>query len=218
MSDNRPTGRVVAELGRPETAAETAARKAESSRLHRQRQTVNNLVYSLIATLGIVVVIVLMVPRNNPGTVGKAVDWRSIAAQGTGTEPDPLLSPTLPKGWTANAAELRTGGADGIDDWHIGFISPDKQYVGLDQGFKADDTWAVTELDGIRPTGSTTIAGVAWTVYDNRSGQSHDDNTTYGLVATHGSSTVVLAGTAAPKDFATVARAVAPQLDGSSTH
>jgi hypothetical protein len=53
MSDLRPEGRVVAELGRPETPAETAARKAESSRLHRQRQTVNNLVYSLIATLGI---------------------------------------------------------------------------------------------------------------------------------------------------------------------
>jgi len=216
MSDNRPAGRVVAELGRPESPAETAARKAESSRLHRQRQTVNNLVYSLIATLGIVIVIVLMVPRNNPGTVGKAVDWKSVAAQGAGAEPDPLLSPTLPKGWTANAAELRTGAASGIDDWHIGFISPAKQYVGLDQGFKADDTWIVTELDGIRATGSKTIDGVKWVVYDNRDGQSHSDNVTYGLVATHGSSTVVLAGTAAPTDFNTVARALAPELDGSS--
>jgi hypothetical protein len=215
MSDLRPEGRVVAELGRPETPAETAARKAESSRLHRQRQTVNNLVYSLIATLGIVIVIVLMVPRNNPGTVGKSVDWKSVAAQGS-TEPDPLLSPDLPKGWTANAAELRTGGASGIDDWHIGFVSPAKQYVGLDQGFKADDTWVVTELDGIRATGSKTIAGVKWVVYDNRSGQSQSDNTTYGLVATHASSTVVLAGTAAPKDFDTVARALAPQLEGST--
>jgi hypothetical protein len=214
MSDLRPEGRVVAELGRPETPAETAARKAESSRLHRQRQTVNNLVYSLIATLGIVIVIVLMVPRNNPGTVGKSVDWKSVAAQGGNTEPDPLLSPDLPKGWTANAAELRTGGASGIDDWHIGFVSPDKQYVGLDQGFKADDTWVVTELDSIRATGSKTIAGVKWVVYDNRSGQSQSDNTTYGLVAMHGSSTVVLAGTAAPKDFDTVARALAPGLEG----
>ena len=216
MSDNRPAGRVVAELGRPETPAETAARKAESSRLHRQRQTVNNLVYSLLATLGIVLVIVLMVPRGNPGTVGKPVDWKSVASQGTGTEPDPLLSPDLPKGWSANAAELRTGGAAGIDDWHIGFIAPDKQYIGLDQGFKADDTWAVTELDSIRATGSKTIDGVKWVVYDNRSGQSSSDNVTYGLVTTHGSSTVVLAGTAAPTYFDTVARALAPQLDGST--
>lgn len=216
MSDIRPAGRVVAELGRPETAAETAARKAESSRLHRQRQTVNNLVYSLIATLGIVLVIVLLVPRNSPGTVGKPVDWKSVASQGAGAEADPLLSPDLPKGWTANAAQLRTGASSGIDDWHVGFISPDKQYVGLDQGFKADDTWIVEEVDGIRATGSTTIGGVKWVVYDNRAGQSESDNTTYALVATHGVSTVVLAGTAKPAEFATVARALAPQLDGSA--
>jgi hypothetical protein len=216
MSDVRPAGRVVAELGRPETPAETAARKAESSRLHRQRQTVNNLVYSLIATLGIVIVIVLMVPRSNPGTVGKPVDWRSVAAQGTGSEPDPLLSPDLPRGWTANAAELRTGAASGIDDWHIGFIAPDKQYIGLDQGFKADDTWIVTEVDGIRATGSTTIGGVKWVIYDNRAGQSASDDTTYAMVATHSASTVVLAGTASQKEFDAVARALAPELDGST--
>jgi len=214
MSDPR-SGRVVAELGRPETPAETAARKAESSRLHRQRQTVNNLVYSLIATLGIVLVIVLMVPRNNPGTVGKSVDWRSVAAQGKGTEPEPLLSPDLPSGWKANAAELRTGGVAGIDDWHIGFIAPDSQYVGLDQGFKADDTWVVTELDSIRATGSKTIDGVQWVVYDNRNGQSSSSDVTYGLVAQDGSSTVVLGGTASAKDFETVARALSPQLTAS---
>lgn len=217
MSDQKPAGRVVAELGRPETPAETAARKADASRLHRQRQTVNNLVYSLLATLGIVLVLVLIVPRNSPGTVGKPVDWKSIAAQGAGAEPDALLSPDLPKGWTANAAELRTGSADGIDIWHIGLISPDRQYVGLDQGFKADDTWIADELEDIRATGTKTIDGVHWVVYDNRNGQSKTDDITYGLVGTHGSSTVVLAGTAKPADFTTVARALAPQLD-RSTH
>jgi len=215
VSTPKSTGRVVAELGRPETAQETAARKATSSRLHRERQTVNNLVYSLLATLGIVVIIVLMVPRNNPGTVGKAVNWKSVAAQGAGVEPDPLLSPDLPKGWSANAAELRSGTSDDIDDWHIGFISPSKQYVGLDQGFKANDTWAVNQLDSIRATGSTTIDGVHWVVYDNRDGQSQSNDVTYGLVATHGESTVVLSGTAKVSEFDTVARAIAPQLGGS---
>jgi hypothetical protein len=208
---------VVAELGRPETPAETAARKAEASRLHRQRQTVNNLVYSLLATLGIVVVIVLIVPRNDPGIVGKPVNWHSIAAQGAGTEPDALLAPDLPKGWRANAAELRTGGAAGIDDWHIGFIAPDKQYIGLDQGFKADDTWVVTELDSIRATGSKTIDGVKWVVYDNRATLAKDDNTTYGLETEFGSSKVVLAGTASPKEFETVARALSSQMPTQHT-
>jgi hypothetical protein len=215
VTDTKPTGRVVAELGRPETPQETAARKAQSSRLHRERQTVNNLVLSLLATLGVVIVIVLMVPRNNPHTVGNPVDWKSVAAQGAGAEPDALLSPDLPQGWTANAAELRQGSTGGVDDWHIGFISPSQQYVGLDQGFKANSTWAADELDQIRATGSTTIGGVRWVVYDNRSGQSQSSDVTYGLVTTHSASTVVLAGTAKASEFDTVAQALAPELGGS---
>jgi len=211
----RPAGRIVAELGRPETPAETAARKAEASRLYRSRKTVNNLVYSLLATLGIVLIIVLMVPRNNPGVVGKPVDWQQAAAQGRGVEAAPLLSPALPARWTANAAELRTGAADGIDVWHIGFISPSSQYVGLDQGFKANDSWVANQLEDVRATGNTTIDGVRWVVYDNRDGQSQSKDITYGLVATHGASTVVLSGTAKPSEFETVARALASQLGGS---
>jgi hypothetical protein len=215
MSDSKPSGRVVAELGRPETAAETAARKAQSSRLHRQRQTVNNLIYSLIATLGVVLVLVLLVPRNAPADSQQSVDWQKIAAQGHGDEPDALLSPDLPKGWTANAAQLRTKSAGGIDDWHIGFISPAKQYVGLDQGFDAGDAWVATTLENIRATGATTIGGVKWVVYDNRNGESATDDITYALVATHAHSTVVLSGTAKPAEFRAVAEATAGQLGGS---
>ncbi|HEY0249433.1 MAG TPA: DUF4245 domain-containing protein [Gryllotalpicola sp.] len=216
MSDQKPIGRVVAELGRPETPAETSARKAESSRLHRQRQTVSNLVYSLLATLGIVLVIVLLVPRNAPSDVGKPVDWKSVAAQGQGAEADPLLAPELPKGWSANAAELRTGSSDGVQVWHIGFISPSSQYVGLDQGFAANDSWIAAQLEDLRATGTTTIDGVPWVVYDNRNGESSSKDISYGLVATHGSSTVVLSGTAKPAEFDAVAKALAGQLGGSA--
>ena len=96
MSAQKTAGKpVVAELGRPETAQETAARKAESSRNHRQRQTVNNLVYSLLACLAIVAVVVLMVPRNAP-TIQKNVNYVEVAKQGQGTEPDALATPELP--------------------------------------------------------------------------------------------------------------------------
>ena len=54
---------VVAELGRPETPSETTSRKAEQSRLYKQRKTVNNLVCSLLVSLGLVRVMVLVVPR-----------------------------------------------------------------------------------------------------------------------------------------------------------
>jgi hypothetical protein len=79
----------------------------------------------------------------------------------------------------------------------------------------------VTELDSIRATGSKTIDGVKWVVYDNRSSLSSDDSTSYGLESEFGSSKVVLAGTASPKEFETVARALSSQIrtqhtDGST--
>lgn len=205
------TGRVVAELGRPATAAEIEARKAEASRLHRTRQTINNLVYSLLATLGLVLVIVLVVPRGGtPAPVN--VDYRSAAAQGAGTEADPLLAPTLPAGWTSNNAQLDSGTTSGVDDWHVGLISPDNGFVGLDQGFHADTSWVAGVLGSIAATGSTTIDGVRWTVYDNSQNVSGADGIGYALSTGAGASTVVLWGSAPTSDFQTVASALAPSL------
>lgn len=42
MAEKQKRPVIVAELGRPETASETASRKAEQSRLYKQRKTVNN--------------------------------------------------------------------------------------------------------------------------------------------------------------------------------
>ena len=62
--------RVVAELGRPETPDETAARKAASSRAHRENQTAFNLVIAIVVSVGIVVLLVLVVVR--PGGIAAA--------------------------------------------------------------------------------------------------------------------------------------------------
>jgi hypothetical protein len=72
--------RVVAELGRPETADEREERTAESRRLRRQRQTARNLVYSLLVCIAVVVVTVLAVPRG-AAPARPAVDYRALASQ-----------------------------------------------------------------------------------------------------------------------------------------
>ena len=74
---NKPAP-IVAELGRPETSEETAARKAASSKAYRSSQTVRSLVAALIVTLAIVAVIVLAVPRGEPATTQK-IDVVGIA-------------------------------------------------------------------------------------------------------------------------------------------
>ncbi|TAM68360.1 MAG: DUF4245 domain-containing protein [Microbacteriaceae bacterium] len=211
MTDNNHRTRIVAELGRPETPQETAARKAENSRNHRSRQTVNNLVYSLLATLAIVAVIILMVPRATNLTQTD-VDFAAVAATGQGSEPDPLAVPKLSKAWTSNSAELRTGDGNGVDSWYIGLITPSRQYIGFTQGFNANDTWLSQLLEDTAGTGATTIDGVTWTVYDNRNSAKDVGNVEYALTAESGASTYVLLGTAKPGEFDTVARSLAEQI------
>lgn len=210
---SRPSRRppVVAELGRAETAEETAARMAQNSSNHRTRQTVNNLVYSLIATLAVVLVIVLIVPRGHPA-VERHVDYRAVAAQAQGSEPDRLVTPTLPAGWTCNSAQLRTKTTDGIDSWYIGLITPKTQYVGISQGFDANPSWLADQVERSLATGTTRIGDVKWTIYDNRNSSGDPGNVAYALTTTAGHSTYVVFGTAQPAEIDVVAAAVAAQL------
>lgn len=187
--------RVVAELGRPETPEETAARRAENSRLHRVRQTWRNLVYSLLVCLGLVVVIVAVVPRGT-GVSAPAVDYRQLASQAQNSVSDRLLAPSVPAGWTANAAELRV--SDRVTSWYVGFVTPDSGYVGYNQGLRANDTWLSDLVNGARSDSVTTIGGHPWRVYDQRSQGQAAGNAQYALATRIGSTYLVTYGTTDP--------------------
>lgn len=204
--------RVVAELGRPETPEETAARKADDAVRRRQRQTVRNLVGSLLASLAVVAVIVLIVPRSDV-PIERDIDVPAVAAQAqAGVEPQ-LAVPELPEGWRSNAAELRDNRADGVTAWYAGYLTPSDEYAGMYQGLDANPTWTADLLANTIATGVTTIDGVEWTVYDNRETTAEVGNARYGLVTEAGDSTFVLLGTASPEEFETLARAIAPAVD-----
>lgn len=211
MAKQRPP-RVVAELGRPETPEETAARRAENSMKHRQRQTVLNLVLALGASLAVVLVIVLLVPRSDT-PMERDIDVAPIAEQAQVATDDDLAVPELPDGWRANAAELRTSDVDQVTAWYVGYLTPSDEYIGMYQGLDANPTWAAALLARTLATGTTTIGGVEWTVYDNRESDADVGNARYGLVTEAGESTFVLLGTAAPEEFDTLARAIAPAID-----
>ncbi len=111
----------------------------------RARQTVINLILALAATLGIVLVIVAAVPRDNKSLL-QAVDYKSVVSdikKATGID---VPAPTeLPKGWWVNAARFNDQPSDGVKTWHIGFVGPKNQYVGFDEGFAANQTWLVQQ-------------------------------------------------------------------------
>ncbi len=202
--------RVVAELGRPETAEETAARKAENSRKHRAKQTVNNLVLSLLATLAVVVVIVLIVPRSDK-PIERAVDWSAAAAEWQPSVNVTLMDPALPPGWVANAAQFSTDKA-GIASWYIALLSPEKQFLGIHQGVDVDGTWLSTLLDGNAPVSTVQVEGISWDVYSNPKPADERGLFHYALVTEAGPSTIVLIGEPGPEVFDSVAAELAPDV------
>jgi hypothetical protein len=194
---------IVAELGRPETPEESAARRAENSRRHRANQTLLNLIVALVASLGIVLFLVVVVVRPNPGAT-VPIDYRAIAAAAQTNSAEPLIAPPLPAGWSANDARFQQRSQ--VPTWYVGFITPGVQFIALNQGIGANPTWQAAVLNSVTATGSATIAGVVWTVYDHRKGN-NPGNYAYALSATLGGSTVVLHGTASSAEFELLATA-----------
>ncbi len=207
--------RIVAELGRPETPEETASRKAQASRARRARQTVNNLIYALLATLGIVLVVVLLVPRAQAPERG-AVDYRQVAAEASASLAEPVVVPDVPTGWSSNAAELRTETADQVVEWYIGFLTPSNEYIGFSEGIEANATWLLQKVEGARESGTQEIAGLTWSIFDNRS-REDAGLAEYALATTVGSTAYVLYGSADDDEFRTLAEGVAAEIPTEGT-
>jgi len=198
------TPRVVAELGRPETPEETAARRAETSRKHRANQTALNLIVALVASLGIVLFLVVVVIRP-AAPEREPVDYRTIATETN----EQALAPVLPAEWAANSATLRS--TNQVATWYIGFITPGTQFIALEQGFDANPTWLAAALEDAPETGSTTIDGLTWTIHDQR-GTADAGNYAYSLSTELEESTVVLHGTASDAEFELLATAIAAEV------
>jgi hypothetical protein len=198
--------RIVAELGRPETPEETAARRAENSRKHRANQTLLNLVLATAASLGIVAFLFAVVVRP-AAAPPEPVDYVAVAEAADADVP--LAAPVVPVDWYANAARYRT--EFGVQTWYVGFITADEGFIALNQGVGANPTWVSAELDGSAVTGETTIDGLEWQVYDQRE---RDDagNYAYALSAEFEGSTVVLHGTASDAEFESLAASIASEL------
>jgi hypothetical protein len=217
MSD--PGGRVVAELGRPETPQETADRKARERALRRSRQNFRNLAASLVACVAVVVLIALFVPHGDGAPVAD-IDVQSAAAQYGDTAGQPLLAPKVPADWKSNAAELRGSGSSAT--WYVGYVIDGTDYAGISEGLPGDAALATATMDGANPTGTTTIGGLPWRVYDRRQLGTDAGNVAYGLATKIGDVVVTVYGTATTKQIRGLAAAVAADagsrgLDGAGS-
>ena len=190
-----------------ETPEQKADRVAEARRKRRANQTTRNLIGSLVASLAIVLFLVLVVVRPDPAPL--AINYLAAAAEAEASLGTPVVAPIVPPSWSANRAEL--AGSGGIDEWAIGFITANKTFLGLLQGFTDEQSWL---QDALRDPGEgerVSIAGVDWQRYDRR-GVDGVGLREIALVTTTAESTVVLYGTASDADLELLAAAVAAEL------
>lgn len=202
--------RIVAELGRPETPDETAARKAESSRVYRSSQTTRNLIAALIATLAVVAVIIFAVPRGTPAPQDP-IDVTAAAERVSNGEGRTAIAPDLPADWVVNRATIEGDGS--VRAWTI-VAAPDDEnvrgFLRIAQGFDADEAWPARVLSGAAPTGTVTIDGVVWDRYDLD--PSRTGNISVALATDAGADTVLVYGAADDDTLALIAGSVADQV------
>jgi hypothetical protein len=200
--------RVVAELGRPETAEETADRKAEFSRAYRASQNTRNLVAALLVTLAVVIVMVFAVPR---GSVPERepIDVSAVAEDVSAAEGRPVVDPAVPESWIANSARIE---GDSVRAWTIVYV-PDEAsgFLRVAQGFDADPAWTTRVLRGADVSGTVTIDGVVWDVYDIPD-PSRAGNVSAALSTQAGGDTVLVYGSTDDKTAELAAAALTDQI------
>lgn len=96
---------------------------------------------------------------STPDTSVKPIDYAPIAAQAGSAATFPLASPAqLPEGWRATSARYQANG------WHLGVLTDDDDYVGLEQLTSSVDRAVERFAEGSKLDGPAEVAGVTWTV------------------------------------------------------
>ncbi|MCR2818407.1 DUF4245 domain-containing protein [Microbacterium sp. zg.Y1090] len=199
--------RIVAELGRPETPEETAARKAESSRVHRASRNTRNLLAALLVTLAVVAVIIFGVPRGEL-PAPEPIDVAAVAADTSAALERTVIVPEVPDDWAVNRASVDGDGS--VRAWTVVY-APERGFVNVAQGFDADAAWPTRVLSGSGSTGTTTLDGIEWSVYEV-SDPATAGNISYALSTPAGTDTILVYGATDAATATAVAEALSDDV------
>lgn len=124
---------------------------SDAAAKRRARQTVRNLLLSLLVSFAMVAIIVIAVPRDESNRIPK-VDYAKIAAQVEDSTDYDVIAPVLPEGWWVSNASWSANTTGGVATWTVSFVGPKNQYVGMTQAWNINSTWLFTQLgDGAAP-------------------------------------------------------------------
>lgn len=177
---------------------------SDAAARRRARQTLINLLLSLGATIGVMLVLILAVPRDDSNRI-QPIDYQAIAAAASSQAPGELIVPTMPVDWYSNAARFRSSAQDGVANWYVGFVGPAGEFLAFTQGFEVNPTWIQFMLESNRPTGEILIAGKTWQVFESVESNNPPKSKDYMLVLEYESNAFFVYGVATKAQYVDLA-------------
>ncbi|MFF9338518.1 MULTISPECIES: DUF4245 domain-containing protein [unclassified Streptomyces] len=165
----------------------------------RGRQTVRGMFQSLGVIMVAAGVMYLFIPHDENADPVKAKDYRVELVTAQRAAPYPVLAPEgLGDGWKATVVSYRREQADA---WQLGFLSPDTQFVSVNQSTAEPKKFVPKVTHAAKNTGRTqTVGGREWQRWE---GPKYD-----ALVRTEAGATTVVTGTASFETLAEMAGAL----------
>lgn len=140
-----------------------------SERAGRYQRSAAGMVGSMLVLLAVVAAFVVFrdLNRNEPVRPVPGVNYEQTLSYAREQAGFPVLAPDpLPQGWRATTVEFLPG-----PRWHLGMLTGDQRYVGIEQSASSEQDMVETYVDAnaVR-SGAVTIEGARWRVWTDSGG------------------------------------------------
>lgn len=190
---------------------------SDAAAKRRARQTLINLLLSLGATIGVMLILILAVPRDDSNRV-QAVDYKELAAQAASQAPGALLVPTIPVDWYSNSARFRSATQDGVATWYAGFVGPNSEFIALTQGFDVNQTWLQIQLEANKPTEEVVLGDSTWQIFESTKENNPQKSKDFLMVLKYDSNTVLVYGVAPRQQLEEFAKQLSLLIEANNTN
>ena len=190
---------------------------SDAAAKRRARQTLINLLLSLGATIGVMLVLILAVPRDDSNRV-QAVDYKELAVQAASQAPGPLLVPAIPVDWYSNSARFRSATQDGVATWYAGFVGPNSEFIALTQGFDVNQTWLQIQLEANKPTEEVVLGNSTWEIFESTKENNPQKSKDFLMVLEYDRNAVLVYGVAPRQQLEEFATQLSLLIEANNTN